>query len=194
MTDKKPALITVPDLKHYFFQNLSELNVKSLCPVPQEAIFYSSEVLGKYALSESFFETTEEGRTRHKILGTKLLEAMMLEREERRRVYQEVGDTALVLCGYFAESVNRKILDTNYYRQLGVSAYQNLNGVSPRHMNVTSFYGVLASCFPLLTTMIGILASRDRFGTDSHLLLKQEHTTNQEWMAAGITPADKKVS
>lgn len=187
------SIITVPDLKSYFFQNLSELNQRSLCPVHQAAIFYTSEVLGKYALSESYFETSDEGRTREKILGTKLLAAASLEREEQRRVYQEVGDTALVMCGYFAESVNRKILDTNYYKQLGMSAYQGLNSVSPRHLDIPSFYGVLASSFPLVTTLIGMIASRDRFGSDHHLLLKSD-ADDRQMLAAGILPAEKKVS
>ena len=55
MTDKRSSIITVPDLRSFFFQSLDELNNRSLCPVPQEAIFYSSTVLDRLALSASFF-------------------------------------------------------------------------------------------------------------------------------------------
>jgi hypothetical protein len=197
MTDKRSSIITVPDLRSFFFQGLDELNNRSLCPVPQEAIFYSSTVLDRLALSASFFEE-EDGRIREKILGTKLLEATQLTREEQRRVYQEVGDAALMLCGYFSESVSRKrILDTSYYQQLGATAYSRLNGVVPRHMNIPSFFGVLASSFVPLTSLIGMLASRDRFDQDRHLLFQKTmkgDASDQEMLAGGISPLTKKVS
>jgi hypothetical protein len=198
MTEKRSSIITVPDLRSFFFQNLDELNNRSICPVPQETIFYSSTVLDRLALSESFFEE-EDGRVREKILGTKLLEATHLPKEEQRRVYQEVGDAALMLCGYFAESVSRKrILDTAYYQQLGTTAYQQLNGVVPRHMNMPSFFGVLASSFVPLTILIGMLASRDRFNQDEkHLLFKRALdgvASEQELALAGISKSEKKVS
>ncbi len=195
MTDKR--IITVPDLKSYFFQNLDELNNRSLCPVPQETIFYSSTVLDRLALSADFFEE-QDGRMREKILGMKLLEAATLEREEQRRVYQEVGDAALMLCGYFAESVSKKrILDASYYQQLGYTAYTRLNGVVPRHLDVPSFFGVLASSFVPLTMLIGMLASRDRFDHDRHLLftkVMQDTASESEQLMAGVMPASKKVS
>jgi hypothetical protein len=196
MNDKR-TIITVPDLKSFFFQSLDELNNKSLCPVPQAAIFYSSVVLDRHALSETYFEE-EEGRLREKILGTKLLEATAMTREEQRRTYQEVGDTALMLCGYFAESVTRKkILDTGYYQQLGYTAYSRLNGLVPRHMEMPSFFGVLASSFVPLTTLIGMLASRDRFDNDRHLIFQRalsDVASEQELLAGGIQPAIRKVS
>ena len=195
MADKR--IITVPDLRSYFFQNLDELNNRSLCPVPQETIFYSSTVLDRLALSASFFDE-QDGRVREKILGMKLLEATALEREEQRRVYQEVGDAALMLCGYFAESVNSKrILDASYYQQLGYTAYSRLNSMVPRHMDVPSFFGVLASSFVPLTMLIGMLASRDRFDNDRHLLfgkVMQDEASEAEQLMAGVLPASKKVS
>lgn len=191
------TIITVPDLQSFFFQSLDELNNKAVCPVPQETIFYSSRVLDKLSLSASYFEE-EDGRLREKILGTKLLEALTLNRDEQRRVYQEVGDAALMVCGYFAESVTRKrILDTSYYQQLGHTAYSRLNGLVPRHMDMPSFFGVLASSFVNLTTLIGMLASRDRFKEDNHLIFKRTlegNASEQELLAAGITPIEKKVS
>ena len=197
MNEKRSSIITVPDLRSFFFQGLDELNNRSLCPVPQETIFYSSTVLDRLALSATFFEE-EDGRVREKILGTKLLEAAQLTREEQRRVYQEVGDAALMLCGYFAESVSRKrILDVSYYQQLGYTAYNHLNGVVPRHMNVPSFFGVLASSFVPLTSLIGMMASRDRFEQDRHLLFKKTmkgYASEKEMLAGGILPGDKKVS
>ena len=105
-------IILSSNLKGFFFEGLSELNKKSLCPIPDSVIFYSSDVLDKFALSQDFFETSE-GKVREKILGMKILEAIHLERDEQRKVYKEVGDMTLMVCGYFSQSVNKKMVDTH---------------------------------------------------------------------------------
>ena len=196
MTERPSRIITVPDLRSFFFQHLDEINNRSLCPVPQETIFYSSDVMDKFAHSETYFEVTE-GRLRDKVLGLKLLEATQLPREEQRRVYQDVGDTALMVCGYFAESVTKKrILDTTYYMQLGMTAYANLNGVIPRHLDIPAFFNVLASSFVPLTGLISMLASRDRFDDERYLLFNRSNDgeDTRDLLAAGILPGSKKVS
>jgi hypothetical protein len=45
---------------------------------------------------------------------------------ERVRALKEVGDTALVLSGFFAESLARGLVDVDYYVSLGKSAYGQL--------------------------------------------------------------------
>src|SRR6476659_1712621 len=110
MVDTSRKIVTASNLQGFFFEGLNELNKKSLCPVPESIIFHSSEVLDKFALSQDFFEVSE-GKVREKILGMKLLEAMQMNREEQRRTYKEVADMSLLVCGYFSESVNKKIVD-----------------------------------------------------------------------------------
>jgi hypothetical protein len=193
---KKSNLIIAPNLFSFFFEGLNELNNKSTCPVPQEVIFYSSVVLDKYSLTDSFFEVNE-GRVREKILGIKLLEAHQFNKEEKRKVFQEIGDTALFLCGYFSESVNRKILDINYYASIGKSAYHSLNHVVPEHLNIPSFYHLVASSFEPLAILISKLASRDRFSDQNHLLKLQVlngEIPERIGLLNGIHPANKKVS
>lgn len=194
MTSKK--LITATNLKAYFFEGLNELNNKSLCPVPQETIFYSSVVLDRYALSDSYFEFNE-GRVREKILGMKLLEAGTLPVDAQKRTYQEVGDTALMLCGYFSESVNKKLVDLSYYAQVGKAAYGRLNTFAPRHLDVPDFYSVLASSFENVTSLISMLASKDKFEDPRQKIFEKAmrgEASAQELLAAGILPDEKKVS
>src|SRR3989344_8830116 len=158
-------IILSTNLKGFFFDGLSELNKKSLCPIPESVIYYSSDVLDKFALSEDFFEVSD-GKVREKILGMKLLEATQFTREEQKRVYKEVGDMSLLVCGYFSESVNKKIVDTQYYSQLGRMAYSHLNNVIPSFLDIPSFYGMVATCFESLTTLMTIMATKDRNGIE----------------------------
>ncbi|MGE3610779.1 MAG: hypothetical protein AB7I27_14400 [Bacteriovoracaceae bacterium] len=182
-------IILTANLQGFFFEGLYELNKKSLCPVPESTLFYSSEVLDKFALSDHFFEIND-GKVREKVLGVKLLEATQLTREEQKRVYKEVGDMSLLVCGYFSESVNKKIVDLNYYAQLGKMAYSNLNHVMPNFMDIPSFYNVLATSFESITTLMTILANKSRRGEDYNLVFKKilndENVTEKELMVSGV--------
>ncbi len=191
-------IILSTNLKGFFFDGLSELNKKSLCPIPESVIYYSSDVLDKFALSEDFFEVSD-GKVREKILGMKLLEATQFTREEQKRVYKEVGDMSLLVCGYFSESVNKKIVDTQYYSQLGRMAYSHLNNVIPSFLDIPSFYGMVATCFESLTTLMTIMATKDRNGIEGNLIfnkiLKDTPVSEKEMLVSGVIPTlTKKVS
>lgn len=184
-------IILSSSLKGYFFDGLSELNQKSLCPIPESIIFYSSDVLDKFALSDSFFETNE-GKVREKILGLKLLEATTLNREDQRRAYKEVGDMSLMVCGYFSQSVNKKIVDAHYYSQLGKMAFSHLNNLAPNVMDIPSFYGMVATCFESLTSLMTILATKDQGESRGNLffdkIMRDEELSEREMLASGIIP------
>lgn len=184
-------IILSTNLKGFFFEGLYELNKKSLCPVPESVIFYSSDVLDKFALSQDFFETSD-GKVREKILGMKLLEATQYSRDEQKKIYKEVGDMSLMVCGYFSESVNKKIVDTQYYAQLGKMAYSHLNTVSPTFLDIPSFYGMVATCFESLTTLMTILATKNRTGEENNLIfrkvLRGEQVSEKELFSGGIFP------
>jgi pentatricopeptide repeat protein len=192
MVDTSRKIITASNLQGFFFEGLNELNKKSLCPVPESIIFYSSEVLDKFALSQDFFEVSE-GKVREKILGMKLLEAMQMSREEQRRTYKEVADMSLLVCGYFSESVNKKIVDTNYYAQLGKMAYGHLNNVSPAFLDIPCFYSMVSTCFETMTTLMSNFASQNRFGKDSELIfrkmMKNGPVSDKELLVSGIIPS-----
>lgn len=185
----KPLILST-SLRGFFFEGLNDLNKRSLCPVPDAIIFYTSDVLDKFALSETFFDVND-GRVREKILGIKLLEATQLSREEQKRVYKEVADMSLLTCGYFSESVNKKIVDRSYYSQLGKSAYQHLNSVSPSFMDIPSFYQMFATCFEPMTTLLMLLASKDR----QYERVLNGELSEADLLTSGITPVGtQKVS
>lgn len=185
------AIILSSSLRGYFFEGLNELNQKSLCPIPQSIIYYSSDVLDKFALSDSFFEVNE-GRVKEKILGLKLLEAQTLTREEQKKVYKEVADMSLMVCGYFSESVNKKLVDREYYSQIGKTAFGHLNNLSPGFLDIPCFYGMVATCFESVTSLMSVLASKNHYGKEKNIfferLMKNESVSDKELLASGIIP------
>ena len=59
-------------------------------------------------------------------LGLRLLEAREASPRERRSRLREVGDTSLFLSGFWGDSLGGKLVDVDYYIDLGGTAYAEL--------------------------------------------------------------------
>jgi hypothetical protein len=191
-------IILKANLQGFFFEGLNSLNKKSLCPVPESVIYYSSDVLDKFALSQDFFDNSD-GKVREKILGLKLLEATHMSRDEQKKVYKEVADMSLLVCGYFSESTNKKIVDAQYYSQIGKMAYSHLNSMTPSFLDIPSFYNMFATCFESITTLMSLMAMQNRTGIENNLIFKkvlnEEYVSEKELLVSGIISSPtRKVS
>jgi hypothetical protein len=164
------SLYIESSLQVFFFDQLTSLNQKSTQPVPSELIFYSSKIMDKFGDTSNLFEE-REGKVSEKILGTKLLEANHLEANKKKRILKDVGDTALIICGYFSDSLNRKIVDASYYEELGRTAYNTLDNYVPSVYDVDSFYKRISLNFSLLTNMMSIISKNVFNSQESHLLI-----------------------
>ncbi len=59
-------------------------------------------------------------------LGTRFMDALDASPRERRAHLREIGDTSLYLSGFWGESLGRKLVDVDYYIDLGGTAYSEL--------------------------------------------------------------------
>ena len=177
-TDSK--LILQTNLRTYFFESLSNINAESICPMPESLIYYSSDLLERFCLSEDYFEI-QEGKVREKILGMKLLESTQLSTMEQVRVLRDVADTSLLVSSYFSDSLRKKVVDANYYAHLGKNAYERLNHISPHYLDIPSFYHMLATSF-------------DRVGLLLKKLSIQSFNSQEQSLFASQVLIKKKVS
>lgn len=188
-------LILNESLQSFFLDSLTEQNKKSLRPVPTEALYYSSEVLNEFVNPTKFFELNDEGKVRQKILGIKLLEAYQFSVTEQKRMYKDVGECALILCGMFNESVNRKILDINYYHSVGKEAYGRLNIIEREAYNRQEFYELISDCFATLATLINRVANIHSKHEDRILTsITNQDLTDDELLALGVLPNKNNIS
>lgn len=54
------------------------------------------------------------------------LRAMNADNPEKKQLMRSVADRSLYLTGFFADSLQRKIVDVDYYAEIGAAAYSNL--------------------------------------------------------------------
>jgi hypothetical protein len=101
-----------------------------------------------------------------------LMAAMNKPQEESKRIFKDIGDTSLFICGYFSDSISNKIVDRSYYANLGVTAYKRLNISVPKVLDIPSFYDVLATSFDSLTEIIALVAKEDQSDPHKHFIFK----------------------
>lgn len=165
------AIVLETSLQSFFYQKLQEINHKCTQPIPDEAVFYSSLVMDQFGESKKYFEM-QEGKVREKVLGMKLLESSHLPKSHQKIVLRDVGDTALLICGYFSESVNKKLVDLRYYQDLGKTAYQRLNSMSPLVYDTKDLFALISKYFYELTELIGFYSkSNEHFDPDQAFII-----------------------
>jgi hypothetical protein len=156
---KDSSLTLENNLQVFFFDLLQSINKKSLSPLPNEIIFYASNVMDKFGTTEQYFEESE-GKIKEKVLGLKLMESTLLPKNKQKLIVKDIGETALQLCGYFPDSLNKKIIDTKYYHDIGVMAYSRLNSFEPNAYNTPQFFLKFAKNFNQVTTLMSLVSEK----------------------------------
>jgi hypothetical protein len=171
MSDKtnKDHLDINSNLRSFFYEKLVHFNQKVSTPLPESMVFYSSEVLEKYAVSNEFFES-KEGKLTNKVLGLNYLQASSSNTDQQIRELKDVGDMALILCGYFVESIDKKIISPDYYKKVGQSAYRRLDKISPKCLDIPQFFFQLSEKFDEISRLLGLLALDTKNINDSHYI------------------------
>jgi hypothetical protein len=107
--------------------------------------------------------------------------------DERVRQLKDVGDTSLYVSGFFADSVQRKLVDIAYYMQLGGTAYLELARYFRRNPHSVVFgevYDELGTKFPRFVDVLAEVSERTTSSnTDLVQLYERWQRTGSEWMA-----------
>ncbi len=165
-------------LTEFFYKKLDKVNKKSLCPLPQEFMLYSSEVLNQYALTQNFFNTKENGEVSQKVLGVNLLEAFHRPEAERKRIFKDVGDSVLVQLGFFKTDQAKRAPSRSYYLQLGRSAYNQMESLDCRFYDIPNFYKQMATSLDSILKVIKATSESLNFKSLEEYLLDGSHNSD----------------
>jgi hypothetical protein len=113
-------------------------------------------------------------------LAMMYVKAMQASRAERSRLLRTMGDTALFMSGFFADSLQRKLADLAYYRAMGGRAYARLS-----HETASSFapdvFDELAERFTQFADVLWEVSENSRLAHGSHSVLQ----LYERWLQTG---------
>jgi hypothetical protein len=111
-------------------------------------------------------------------LGVRLAMALQSAGARQRDGLREVGDLSLFISGFFSDSLNRRLVDVDYYIHLGERAYGSLarQGDAP----LGDVFDELAGKFPAFVDVLTEISERTALTSNSDLLRLYE-----KWMRTG---------
>lgn len=187
-----------------FFRELVEEAVSetSARPTPL-ASQYLVQMLEYYINSDHLFAfRNNDGKKSMSTLAEMWLTAAQLENSQRIELLKRLGDTSLYVCGFFSESLKRKLVDVDYYVEMGGTAYRSLASYS-QGKTIAEVYDEFSLHFSEFADILFVISQKSRISMSGDVLnmfdqflLRGSKAAQGELLKQGIfaTPTPKKTN
>jgi len=138
MSNKKPSLALVAQPQAFFHELVTEALVHQKVSTAPETEFYLVNLLNQFMVAERLVEEPLA------LLVKEALEAPQPEQQSKR--FKQIGDVSLYVAGYFPDSLNRKLVDVDYYIEMGGTAYKQVAALTEEDA-LRAIYQELANKF-----------------------------------------------
>ena len=189
-------LLSGPTPLEYFREQVVNAIEHQKLDVSEFAEHYLVELLARCVRTEAALPGAEPGFDELP-LALLYVRALRAAAHERARLLRAMGDTALFVSGFFADSLADSAGDLRYYHTLGGTAYARLSREAERDGVVSETFAELASRFRALADVLSEVSEASRLTSSvSVLRLYQRWVETRSRHAAhllaeqGITPAD----
>jgi hypothetical protein len=119
-----------------------------------------------------------EDRSADTALAVKLAQALESGGARKRVTLKEIGDMALFVSGFFSDSLNRKLVDVDYYVSIGGCAYNALSRVETD--TFSPVFAELGEKFVGFVDVLSEVSERTSCASNSDLLRLYE-----KWLKTG---------
>lgn len=123
-------------------------------------------------------------------LGIRFVQALQAGGTAQRRGLRDVGDTSLFISGFFSDSLNRRLVDIDYYIQLGGRAYGSLAQADDRFGDV---FDELSTKFPVLVDVLMEVSEQSALTSDADLLREYERWMRTRSARSGAKLASRGI-
>ena len=186
---RNDRVVRVQNLTDYFRTSIDGVISRQGVDVDPHAAHYVVNLLTLFSRSEELYEDHGES------YGLRPLALMMADAAEARtaaaRNYalQRIGDVALFISGFFADSLANKPVDVDYYIHMGGTAYGSLSEEVRGTFRGNAFadiYRELAIKFQILVDVLNEVRDEARGESDRDLL-----RTYEIWLKTGSQRAKR---
>ncbi|GAB4358946.1 MAG: hypothetical protein Kow006_27730 [Gammaproteobacteria bacterium] len=188
--DREP-LISTENLEEHLKTTLRQTLAQNKVEAEQETILYIVQILLNYLRSDQLFERSEHG-LQIRPLALHYIEALQhASLENRDRSLQQLGDIALFIAGLFADSLERKPVDIDYYIAMGGNAYGHLAQsvhTSRRGIVFRQIFAELAEKFTQFVDALGEINDHANMQYSANILRLYEL-----WRKTGSTRAARRL-
>ena len=176
-------VVPVHNLRDYFRESIDVAIEHQGVRVDPHAAHYVVNLLTLFSRSEDLYEDHGDS------YGIRPLALMMADAAdaptvtERNFSLQRIGDVALFIAGFFADSLAHKLVDLDYYIYMGGNAYGSLSDEirgTTRGRALADVYKELARKFQVVVDVLNEVRDGARQSSDIDLL-----RTYEVWLRTG---------
>lgn len=182
-------VLRVRNLQDYFRTSIDDVVERQQVDIDPHAAHYVVNMLTLFSRSDELYQ--DEGD----YYGLRPLALMLADAadakspEHRNQLLQRIGDVALFVAGFFADSLARRAVDIDYYINMGGNAYGSLSEEvrgTFRGNAVAHVYRELAIKFQSLVDVLNEVAEGPDGGAGSDLI-----RTFEVWRRTGSRRAER---
>lgn len=165
---EKPIVVQTP---REFFVDKAEAAFKKLRfePLPASR-FYLVELLERFMIARNLYPQDEEtGRSRSESLAELYLKAQNSPPPKHKDLWKQLGDSSLYISGFFGDSLNRKLVDIEYYVDMGGVAYGALS-LMAEDQDSAQMYREYSRRFPEFVDVLTFISQESLIQTNGDLL------------------------
>ena len=185
----KPELEPVESLEAFFHESMDSAMAANRVVLDDQTAHYVVNLLTLFSRSEALYEETPDGPALKPLAGM-YAEAVEAPTEiERNTTLQRVGDVALFMAGFFADGLQRRAVDVDYYVYMGGGAYRSLSinlRDTFRGRAMGSVFVELAAKFQDMVDILNEMRASAGAMTDENLL-----RTYEVWVKTGSRRAER---
>jgi hypothetical protein len=133
--------------------------------------YYLVNLLHQFMLAEKLHAPSQAGGGSLVSMLKQALEKT--DTKSRSAAFRHLGDVALYVAGFFQDSLNRKLVDVDYYIDMGKMAYRQVS-VHSEEENLRQLYQELAEGFGSFVDVLAEVSERTSHRNEQDLLRTYE--------------------
>lgn len=176
--------------KEFFSEMVKEGLRHRRLETPPRIEDYLVDLLQHYLEARNLFEPEhdESGQRRPQTLAEMYLTASLLEPSAKADLLKKLGDRSLYISGFFGDSLARKIVDVDYYVDMGGAAYRDLASQT-RDETLAKVYSVFSSRFVEFVDVLTYVSQKSMVRSNESVLRLYER-----YLKTGSELAREKLS
>lgn len=134
------------ELQEFLRNSVKRAIVSRQVEASEMSEFYIVNLLSDFKDSDRFF-VREGDHYEEEALAILLAKAMSSDLPNKIKLLKRMGDHALYTAGFFADHIERRMVDLDYYSAMGGGAYLSLSAILSNNKTFSNLYGELANKF-----------------------------------------------
>lgn len=158
------------DSNQYFHAIVSEAFQERKVETYPHVKTYVVGVLKHYLVTENLYDQQDSsGKKTRKTLAEMLLKANQAGQKQRFEQLKRLGDSSLYISGFFSDSFQRKIIDIDYYVDMGRMAYDSLS-INVDEDTFSKLYKEISLKFMVLVDVLSLISQRSKMMDQENVL------------------------